>query len=61
MKFNFDRHTVYLFITLFLVLQMHSDKIMRTMIRTKRAKKRKNERKVKRKHFYIKNYDIIIY
>jgi len=61
MKFNFDRHTVYLFITLFLVLQMHSDKIMRTMIRTKRAKKRKNERKVKRKSFYIKNYDIIIY
>jgi hypothetical protein len=61
MKFNFDRHTVYLFITLFLVLQMHSDKIMRTMIRTKRAKKRKNERKVKRKPFYIKNYDIIIY
>ena len=61
MKFNFDRHTVYLFITLFLVLQMHSDKIMRTMIRNKRAKKRKNERKVKRKPFYIKNYDIIIY
>jgi hypothetical protein len=61
MKFNFDRHTVYLFITLFLVLQMHSDKIMRTMIRTKRAKKRKNERKVKRKPFYTKNYDIIIY